>query len=140
MINVGDRFFVVSQNTSRRDNIREYRTVTRVGRIYFYLEGLREQRFYISTTEEADPGYYYYKLYRTEEEFLLELEAEKIRDWIETFVRDRINPLSLNQLKQIKSIIESSDRPTTTEPIDERDPREIMGFERVEVMPPRQTN
>lgn len=81
--------------------------VSKVGRKYFELEGLRKRKFDIETLREESETNYKSQCYLTLQEILDEKEEESLTNQIRNIFKtyDKVN-LSLDQLRKIAGVIE----------------------------------
>ena len=80
--------------------------ISKIGRTYFELEGLRS-RFFINNLTH-DPGAYsvYIKVYLNPKEWDLEIEKNKLNQYLKLFFSKLgVLPLSIEKMREIKNII-----------------------------------
>lgn len=107
-ITVGMKLYLDPVNNEARygnDKILEVE-VTKVGRKYFYVEPLTENKFSLDTLEEVSDYAEDYKVYFTEQEILDGRERDKLYSEIGMkFGTFSNKDLTITQLRRIKEII-----------------------------------
>jgi len=109
-LTIGQTVYVKPINNAARSGFRkvEEATVSKIGRKWFYLKEMAEERhrFDLVTGYKDGRGYSSnYKVYSSMEEILLEKEARELQDFLRiTF--SAFPKLSLPAMRKIKEIVE----------------------------------
>lgn len=107
MVQVGDKFFVVSKEDYRPMDPK-YVDVTKVGRKYFYLKGL-DAVFCLEDKVEVKNEYgATYKLYEKEEDYRLEVYSTHLKAAVESRIRNSYMTeckINLDQYERIAEVL-----------------------------------